>query len=97
MNSVVPATIATTLSREPRCAQSDGPVWSVAWVAKNRYLMETDRARMLLQLKVALDPASVITQDVEEYLASLDRQRPPSAYLFRCRHCDVHLAYSDFT
>jgi uncharacterized protein CbrC (UPF0167 family) len=36
-------------------------------------------------------------QDLEEYLASLDRDRPPSAYLFRCRHCHVHLAYSDFT
>ncbi len=41
---------------------------AVAWVAKNRYLMETDRARMLLQLKVALDPGSVITADVEEYI-----------------------------
>jgi len=33
----------------------------------------------------------------EAYLAGLDRDRQPTAYLFRCRHCGRHLAYSDFT
>lgn len=45
---------------------------ATGWVAKNHYLTEPDRQRMLLQLKVALDPGSVITSDVEEYLEHTD-------------------------
>ena len=33
---------------------------------------------------------------VEEYLTELDKDGSPSAYLFRCRHCGIHVAYSDF-
>ena len=33
----------------------------------------------------------------EEHLAALDRDGDPTAYLFRCRHCGVHLAYSDYS
>ncbi len=36
-------------------------------------------------------------EQVEEYLAALDKDGQPTAYLFRCRHCGTHLAYSDFT
>jgi hypothetical protein len=36
------------------------------------------------------------TEQVEEYLRQLDPQDPPTAYLFRCRACGTHLAYSDF-
>lgn len=36
-------------------------------------------------------------EEVEEYLANLDKEGEPTAYLFRCRHCSTHLAYSDFT
>ncbi|GGU87107.1 UPF0167 protein [Streptomyces albospinus] len=36
-------------------------------------------------------------QNVEHYLASLDKDGQPTAYLFRCRVCATHLAYSDFT
>jgi len=32
---------------------------------------------------------------VEEYLAALDEEGQPTAYVFRCRHCGQHLAYSD--
>ncbi|MFI6806358.1 CbrC family protein [Streptomyces luteogriseus] len=35
--------------------------------------------------------------EVEHFLTSLDRDGPPSAYLFRCRACGTHLAYADFT
>jgi uncharacterized protein CbrC (UPF0167 family) len=35
--------------------------------------------------------------EVESYLAALSRDGQPTAYLFRCRHCRTHLAYSDFT
>ncbi|MBP2048282.1 uncharacterized protein CbrC (UPF0167 family) [Streptomyces griseochromogenes] len=34
---------------------------------------------------------------VEEYLGALDAAGMPTAYLFRCRVCGTHLAYSDFT
>lgn len=36
-------------------------------------------------------------EQVEEYLAGLDKDGQPTAYLFRCRRCGQHLAYSDFT
>lgn len=35
--------------------------------------------------------------EVQEYLAALDKEGQPTAYLFECRHCGTHLAYSDFT
>ncbi|MFC9295801.1 CbrC family protein [Streptomyces sp. NPDC057011] len=31
----------------------------------------------------------------EQYLADLDKDGQPTAYLFQCRVCAVHLAYSD--
>lgn len=31
------------------------------------------------------------------YLEALRRDAPPTAYTFRCLHCDTHLAYTDFT
>ncbi|MFK0295613.1 CbrC family protein [Streptomyces sp. NPDC090442] len=37
------------------------------------------------------------TDQVEHYLSSLDKNGQPTAYLFRCRVCATHLAYSDFT
>ena len=33
---------------------------------------------------------------VDEYLSSLRKDGQPTAYLFRCRHCSTHIAYSDF-
>ncbi|MGK5642814.1 CbrC family protein, partial [Streptomyces sp. URMC 126] len=37
------------------------------------------------------------SDEIERYLASFDREGQPTAYLFRCRVCGTHLAYSDFT
>jgi len=34
-------------------------------------------------------------RQVEAYIDSLSRDGSPTAYLFRCRHCAAHLAYSD--
>lgn len=31
----------------------------------------------------------------EAYIDDLDADGSPSAYLFRCRHCGIHVAYSD--
>lgn len=36
-------------------------------------------------------------EQVAKYLMALDRDGQPTAYLFRCRVCGTHLAYSDFT
>ncbi|KUN72026.1 hypothetical protein AQJ54_01485 [Streptomyces griseorubiginosus] len=33
----------------------------------------------------------------DDFLAALDEDGGPTAYLFRCRHCATHLAYADFT
>jgi uncharacterized protein len=33
---------------------------------------------------------------VAEHLAGLDKDGDATAYLFQCRHCGTHLAYSDF-
>ncbi|MCT9108698.1 CbrC family protein [Streptomyces mirabilis] len=35
--------------------------------------------------------------EVERHLSTLDKDGRPTAYLFRCRVCATHLAYSDFT
>jgi uncharacterized protein CbrC (UPF0167 family) len=35
------------------------------------------------------------TADIEDYVGSLDKDDEPTAYLFECRHCGAHLAYSD--
>ena len=34
---------------------------------------------------------------IDGYLKALDRVGQPTAYLFECRSCGTHLAYSDFT
>ncbi|MEU8327519.1 CbrC family protein [Micromonospora sp. NPDC048839] len=34
-------------------------------------------------------------EDKDWYLRALSRDGPVTAYLFRCRHCGSHLAYSD--
>jgi len=34
--------------------------------------------------------------ELENYLRSLDKDDEPRAYLFECRRCGTHLAYSEF-
>jgi uncharacterized protein CbrC (UPF0167 family) len=34
--------------------------------------------------------------EVEEHIAALGVAGGATAYLFRCRHCEAHVAYSDF-
>jgi uncharacterized protein CbrC (UPF0167 family) len=36
-------------------------------------------------------------EQVVDFLAALDKDDTPTAYLFRCRKCGSHLAYADFT
>ena len=33
--------------------------------------------------------------EIADYIGALDKDGEPAAYLFRCRHCGTHLAYSD--
>lgn len=35
--------------------------------------------------------------EVDRYIAALDRDGMPTAYLFQCGHCGAYLGYSDFT
>jgi uncharacterized protein CbrC (UPF0167 family) len=36
-------------------------------------------------------------EQLDEYLHALDKDGEATAYLFRCRHCGAHLAYSDMS
>lgn len=59
------------------------------------------------ELRGQPDALEVLTQEMREgfheerhlehFLNALDAEGNPSAYLFRCQHCDAHLAYADFT
>lgn len=35
--------------------------------------------------------------EVHEFVDALDRDEQPTAYLFRCLHCDIYRAHCDFT
>ncbi len=52
---------------------------ATSWVAKNHYLMEADRTRMLQQLRVAVDTDLVAQLDVDDYLDHAES--PPRAVL----------------
>ncbi|MCW2941736.1 MAG: hypothetical protein JWN00_4721 [Actinomycetia bacterium] len=51
----------------------------------------------LESLRQELSESRWPAEQVDQYLASLDRDGQPTAYLFECRSCRTHLAYSDFT
>jgi uncharacterized protein CbrC (UPF0167 family) len=50
----------------------------------------------LEQLRHEHDELGWSAADVEEYLDSLDKEGSATAYVFRCRRCGRHVAYSDF-
>lgn len=52
-------------------------------------------AREVLRAELSGGPWSAAV--VEGYLHALSRHGQPTAYLFRCRHCRMYLAYSDST
>lgn len=39
--------------------------------------------------------AGVVESDWEQFYRALDKDRGPTAYLFRCRHCGIHGGYWD--
>ncbi|WP_328852195.1 CbrC family protein [Micromonospora globbae] len=41
--------------------------------------------------------AAEVAEDKECYLQAISKDGPVIAFLFRCRHCGTHLAYSDFS
>jgi uncharacterized protein len=50
----------------------------------------------LASLRAELAEYRWIDQQIAGYLDALDRDGQPVAYLFECRSCGTHLAYSDF-
>lgn len=58
-------------------------------------LAELPDALVHLRSELASGPWSAA--DVALYLQALSRDGQPTGYLFRCRHCGTHLAYSDST
>jgi uncharacterized protein CbrC (UPF0167 family) len=57
----------------------------------------TGPTRALEALRHEHDGLGWTSEEVESYLRALDPDGQPTAYLFRCRVCGAHLAYSDFT
>ncbi|MGX8903930.1 CbrC family protein [Streptomyces netropsis] len=51
----------------------------------------------LAGLREELADASWPPAQTEQYLGALSKDGQPTAYLFRCRSCGSHLAYSDAT
>ena len=46
-------------------------------------------------LEMIREETGLAGDDAEEYLDALDKDGAPTAYLFRCRVCGAHVAYSD--
>ncbi|GLY90987.1 UPF0167 protein [Actinoallomurus iriomotensis] len=51
----------------------------------------------LSSLRAELGAHRWTDDQIDGYLTALDRTGQPTAYLFECRSCGTHLAYSDFT
>ena len=51
----------------------------------------------LASLRAKLAEYRWTEQEIGDYLDALDRDGQPVAYLFECRSCSAHLAYSDST
>lgn len=51
----------------------------------------------LASLRAELANRRWTVEQIDGYLAALSRDGQPTAYLFECRSCGTHLAYSDFT
>ncbi|MEV4312241.1 CbrC family protein [Actinocrispum sp. NPDC049592] len=54
-----------------------------------------DNPQALDHLRTTLTEQGWPTTQIEPYLAALTRDGQPTAYLFQCRTCHTHLAYSD--
>jgi uncharacterized protein CbrC (UPF0167 family) len=57
------------------------------------YLGRADAADLAAHPDVRTD----FPVDDEWFIAALNKDDPPTAYLFRCRKCRTHLAYADST
>ncbi|MEV6775241.1 CbrC family protein [Streptomyces syringium] len=51
----------------------------------------------LAVLRQELADAPWSAAQIEQYLSALSKDGQPTAYLFQCRSCGSHLAYSDAT
>jgi uncharacterized protein len=73
------------------CGDAAAFLGPVGWRELGAYPDATDA------LRHEHDAYSWTADQTENYLTSLDKEGQPTAYVFRCRHCGRHLAYSDFT
>ncbi|MGX8910285.1 CbrC family protein [Streptomyces netropsis] len=64
---------------------------------KNREPKARTASEALAVLRQELADASWPPTQTEQYLSALSKDGQPTAYLFRCRSCGSHLAYSDAT
>ncbi|MEU4552915.1 CbrC family protein [Micromonospora violae] len=48
-------------------------------------------------LRLELTGSGWSAEEGEWYLQAINKDGPVTAFLFRCRHCGTHLAYSDST
>ncbi|WP_349260039.1 CbrC family protein [Actinocrinis sp.] len=60
-------------------------------------LISFSRVAAVFSLQAELAEGSWTLDQVERYLAALDKDGQPTAHLFACRHCGARLAYSDST
>ncbi len=100
----VPGEVAEVVAtRTPGFAGWQQERWLYHWADAAAFLGVIGRAQLephpdaLEVLRHEHDGYRWTPDEVERYLADLDRSSPASAYLFRCLHCGTHLAYSDFT
>ncbi|MFG1869738.1 CbrC family protein [Micromonospora arborensis] len=49
------------------------------------------------QLRLEMAGSGWSAEEKEWYLQAISKDGPVTAFLFRCRHCGTHLAYSDST
>ncbi|MET9648266.1 CbrC family protein [Streptomyces syringium] len=48
-------------------------------------------------MRISFAPRPWSAAQIEQYLSALSKDGQPTAYLFQCRSCGSHLAYSDAT
>ena len=71
------------------CGDGAAFLGRAGWVELQRYPEAIESLRQQVEVGASEEP--------ESYLRELDADGDTTAYLFQCRHCGSHLAYSDST
>lgn len=70
---------------------------AAAFLGRVGYEQLSERQDALDMLRAEQNGIGWTSEQVETYLQDLHADGWATAYLFRCRHCGEHLAYSDFS